>query len=207
MMSAEIPGVILAGGAARRMGGIDKTGLDLGGRTMLEHVHERLRKQVSSIIINSNEAGNDHLKGFTVKADTVPGRAGPLAGVLTGLEWAADHGYDQIVTVAGDTPFFPENLVDRFVAATGAGGECIALAATRDESILRRHAVFGLWPVALRHDLQHAIKTGTRKVVAWADRHPVTNVEFIVTDIDPFFNVNSPEDLDSARRLLGRLPS
>jgi len=201
-MPTEILGVILAGGASRRMGGGDKTALDLGGRTMLDHVHARLRSQVGAVIINSNATGVRHWQDCTVIADSLPNRPGPLAGVLAGMQWAAGNGYDQIVTVAGDTPFFPGDLVVRLRSAAGGHKDRIVLAATQEHTNLRRHPTFGLWPVTLRGDLERAVRNGTRKVVAWVDRHPSRTVAFAAAENDPFFNVNTPEDLACARRML-----
>lgn len=195
----KIGGVILAGGLARRMGGGDKTLLDLGGQSLLSHCIERLSPQVEALAINANgDAGRFAAFGAPVVADSVPGFAGPLAGVLAGLDWAAGAGCDAVVSVAGDTPFFPRDLVARLQAGAGP----IAMAATRvPERGLSRHPTFALWPVALRDDLRAALQEGVRKVVVWADRHGCAAVEFPTEPIDPFFNVNTPADLDRARGL------
>jgi len=190
-------GVILAGGRAARMGGGDKALLDLGGRPMLAQVIDRLAPQVAAMALNAN-GDPDRFAGFglPVIPDTVAGFPGPLAGVLAGLDWAVERGAGHIVTVAADTPFFPTDLVARLVA--GAGAAPIALA----ETASGLHPTFGLWPVALRDDLALALADGVRKVAAWAQGAGTCRVRFGDRPRDPFFNVNTPEDLARARAWL-----
>ena len=140
-------GVILAGGQATRMGGGDKGLLPLGDGTILSHVIDRLEPQVASLALNANgdPARFAHL-GLPVIPDSINGFAGPLSGVLAGLDWAATQGADHIVTAAADTPFFPCDLVPQLIMAAESAGSQIALARTPDG----RHPTFGLWPVALR---------------------------------------------------------
>ncbi|MBJ3764095.1 molybdenum cofactor guanylyltransferase MobA [Maribius pontilimi] len=191
-------GVILAGGQATRMGGGDKGLFSLGDRTILDEVIARLAPQVAGIALNANgDPARFADLGLPVLPDSVDGFAGPLAGVLAGLDWAAGQGADQIVTVAADTPFFPCDLVPRLQLA--AEDAPIALAATRDGDRVHRHPTFGLWPVALRDDLRAALGAGTRKVVIWTDRHGCAQALFPTDAGDPFFNVNTPEDLARAR--------
>ncbi len=197
-------GVILAGGLATRMGGGDKGLLDLNGQSLLARVIERLEPQVAALAINANgdPARFDAFR-LPVLADSVTGYAGPLAGVLAGLGWAAEQGADSIVTAAADTPFFPPDLVPRLLLAGEGMGAPVVLAATPDaERGLARHPTFGLWPVALREDLRDALIGGLRKVVLWTDRHGGREAVFPVYGIDPFFNVNTPEDLDRAQAML-----
>jgi molybdopterin-guanine dinucleotide biosynthesis protein A len=194
-------GVILAGGQARRMGGGDKGLLTLGGKTVLSHVTDRLEPQVAVIALNANGDPARFGNAYPVVADSVEGFAGPLAGVLAGLDWAQTQGATHIVTAAADTPFFPCDLVPRLMLA--AEGHDIALAATPDPKRgLARHPTFGLWPVALRDDLRAALNDGIRKVVQWTDRHKTALAEFPATPFDPFFNINTPEDLVRAEALL-----
>lgn len=205
-------GVILAGGLARRMGGGDKGLLPLGETTILARVIARLSPQVDHIAINAN-GDPERFAGFglPVIADSVGGHAGPLAGVLAGLDWAAEQGAEAVVTVAADTPFFPTDLAARLVAASEGQAHPLVLAATpgeaetksRSRSGLIRHPTFGLWPVALRNDLRAALEDGLRKVVIWTDAHGGRLAEFPVGPFDPFFNVNTPEDLATAERMIG----
>ncbi|WP_121634438.1 molybdenum cofactor guanylyltransferase MobA [Tropicibacter alexandrii] len=197
-------GVILAGGQATRMGGGDKGLLPLKGARVLDHVIARLRPQVGAMALNANgDAGRFDL-GLPVIPDSIPGFAGPLAGVLAGMDWAAGQGAESIVTVAADTPFFPTDLVAR-LSAEGSG--IPVLAATKGEaqtkskskSGLIRHPTFGLWPVALRDDLRAALNEGLKKVVLWTDKHG--GREAVFPDENAFFNINTPEDLIRAEGL------
>lgn len=194
-------GVILAGGQATRMGGGDKGLLTLGGKTILSHVIDRLSPQVEALALNANgDPARFASYGLPVLPDSVDGFAGPLAGVLAGLDWAATRSATHIVTAAADTPFFPADLVPRLQLAAEEQGKPIALARTGNG----RHPTFGLWPVALRDDLRAALKDGLRKVVLWTDKHGTAMADFPVKGFDPFFNVNTPDDLAEARRLMER---
>lgn len=193
-------GIILAGGQARRMGGGDKARLLLGGQSLLDRVCARLAPQVQTMALNANgDATRFADVSLPVVADSIPDFAGPLAGVLAGLDWAANQGEDAIVTVAADTPFFPDDLVAKLTQSTQNG---LALAATprEDSDKLGLHPTFGLWPVALRDDLRQALADGTRKVLHWADRHGAGTA--IWPDARAFFNVNTPEDLERAEDML-----
>ena len=190
-------GIILAGGLAKRMGGGDKGLLPLGDGTILSQVISRLSPQVGQIALNANgdPARFAHL-GLPVLPDSIEGFAGPLAGVLAGLDLAADQGADSIVTVAADTPFFPPDLV-RHLQSTATGmAHPLVLAATPDG----RQPTFGLWPTALRDDLRAALKGGLRKVVLWTDKHQGREAMFDGAG-EPFFNVNTPEDLTKAQMM------
>lgn len=190
-------GVILAGGQATRMGGGDKGLLPLGNGTILSHVIARLDPQVTSLALNANgdPARFDHLN-LPVISDSITGFAGPLSGVLAGLDWAATQGASHIVTAAADTPFFPCDLVPRLQLAAQEAGTAIALARTPGG----RHPTFGLWPTALRDDLRAALAEGLRKVVLWTDRHGAATADF--PDDAAFFNVNTPDDLTRAGTML-----
>lgn len=205
-------GVILAGGQATRMGGGDKGLLPLGDDTLLGHVIDRLAPQVAGVALNANgDPARFDGFGLPVLPDSIAGHPGPLAGVLAGLDWAADQGADTIVTVAADTPFFPRDLAARLLRAAHDMRHPLVLAATprpeneRTKSMSRsgliRHPTFGLWPVALRNDLRDALQDGLRKVVLWTDRHAGREALFDDPG-DPFFNVNTPDDLTRARAML-----
>lgn len=197
-MNAPV-GVILAGGQATRMGGGDKGRLILGGQTILDHVIARLSPQVSDLALNANgDPARFADLDLPVIGDSIEGFAGPLAGVLAGLDWAADLGANHIVTAAADTPFFPEDLVPRLQLAAETQDRPIALARTTNG----RHPTFGLWPVALKDDLRTALAEGVRKVVQWTDAHGTAYADFPAGRFDPFFNVNTPDDLEEAQRLL-----
>ncbi len=199
---SDLLGVILAGGLATRMGGGDKALRALQGQPILAHVIDRLAPQVAAIALNANgDPARFAQWGLPVIADSIEGYAGPLAGVLAGLDWAASQGSANIVTVAADTPFFPETLSQRLAAGADATGSAIALAATHDGARLIRHPTFGLWPTALRDDLREALSEGLRKVVLWTDRHGAATVTFQADPFDPFFNINTPDDLTAAEAM------
>lgn len=201
-MTFSVAGLVLAGGLARRMGGGQKALRDLCGKPLLDHVLDRLSPQVSRIAINANT--DHHLYapyGLKILPDTLPGHLGPLAGVLSGLRWAETEGVSHIVSVAGDTPFFPLDLVARLQDALN-DSQPIALAASPDPARgLSRHPTFGIWPTALADDLEAALKDGLRKIVAWTDHHGCATVPFEAPGFDPFFNVNAPADIDQATKL------
>ena len=198
----DLPGVILAGGLATRMGGGDKGLREIAGERLMDRVIARLRPQCAPLAINANGDPSRFAEfGLPVLPDGMPDYPGPLAGVLAGLDWAATLGAEAIVTVAADTPFFPLDLVARLREAAGPSG--LALAASQDESgKVWQHPTFGLWPVALREDLRSALEGGLRKIVHWTDRHGAGTAEFASVPFDPFFNVNTPEDIKAAERLI-----
>ena len=201
----KIAGVILAGGLARRMGGGDKALLQLGGETLLARVIARLRPQVGEMVLNANgDPARFAEFGLPVVADTVEGFAGPLAGILEGMRWAAAKGYTHVASAAGDTPFFPADLVVRLAGAARSGGQPIALAATNDpERGLSEHPTFGLWPVDLADNLHEALTVGNmRKIIVWTSRHGCARAVFDEAGEFPFFNVNTPEDMVAAERIL-----
>ncbi|MGB0572607.1 MAG: molybdenum cofactor guanylyltransferase MobA [Alphaproteobacteria bacterium] len=203
--SPSILGVILAGGQARRLGGGDKALQEVAGRPLLAHAIERLAPQVSRIAINANgDASRFEAFELPVIADTVEGFVGPLAGVLAGLDWAASNAPDcaWVVTVATDAPFFPEDLVARLVTVRESEDADLACV----ESGGRTHPVFGLWPAALREDLRHAlVDEDIRKVDLWTARHRLAVVSFPAPVVDPFFNINRPEDVAAAAELFHKL--
>jgi molybdopterin-guanine dinucleotide biosynthesis protein A len=209
-MMIEAPptlGLILAGGLARRMGGGDKARLTIGGVSILDRVLARMRPQCSSIIINAN--GDPARFGDTrlpVVPDDVPGFAGPLAGILAGLDWAATHAPQttDIVSVPGDCPFLPSDLVARLAAARQVDRTPLACA----RSGKWRHPVAGLWPVALREDLRKALMVeGLHKIEIWTARHGVAIADWPAEPVDPFFNVNTPDDVAAAERIAAQAPT
>ena len=203
-MTGKPLGVVLAGGLARRMGGGDKARLRIGGRTILERVLARLKPQCAALILNANgDPARFADTGLAVVPDSVPDFAGPLAGILAGLDWAATEATDvaDIVSVPGDCPFLPEDLVARLSAARAR--EAAPLACARSGEW--RHPVVGLWPVALRGDLRQAlVAEGLRKIEAWTARHGVAVADWPALPVDPFFNINTPEDAAEAERIAAR---
>jgi molybdenum cofactor guanylyltransferase len=198
----KLVGLLLAGGQSRRMGGGDKALRLLGGIPLLARVIERLRPQVDTLVLNANgDPGRFATFGLPVVPDSVPDFAGPLAGVLAGLDWSAAHRPDCsfVVSVATDAPFLPTDLAARFIDAVERDAGDLACAASGGRS----HPVFGLWPVQLRNDLRRAVvEEGIRKVDEWTARHRLVTVSFAIDPIDPFFNANRPDDFATAEALL-----
>ena len=200
-MTIETFGLVLAGGLARRMGGGDKALIRIGGETILERTLARLTPQVSGIVVNANgDPARFAPFGLPVVADSVPDFAGPLAGILAGLDWVAANrpGIEWIVSVPGDCPFLPRDLVAKLHAARIAEGKPLACARSGEW----RHPVVALWRVSLRDDLRRAlIDEDLRKIEIWTARHGVAIAEWPDQPVDPFFNVNTPEDASAAERL------
>jgi molybdopterin-guanine dinucleotide biosynthesis protein A len=204
----EIPypptfGLILAGGLARRMGGGDKAKIEIGGISILDRVIATLSAQCAGMVINANgDPGRFAGTGLPVVADSVPGFAGPLAGVLAGLDWLAerDNGIEWILSVPGDCPFLPDDLAERLHAARRKMGAGVPLACARSGEW--RHPVVALWPLALREDLRKAlVEEDLRKIEVWTARHGIAVADWSDTPVDPFFNVNTPDDAARAQAL------
>lgn len=204
--TTHILGLILAGGLARRFGGdevqaVDKARLVLAGRPLLAHVRERLASQVSTLTLSANGDPDRYRDtGLPVLADSVPGYPGPLAGVLAGLEYAGTQGgHTHVLSVPADCPFLPVDLAARLAGAAAPDGVACATSGGR------RHPVVALWPVSLAGRLRQAlVGEDLRKVGAFLARQPLALVDFPVQPVDPFFNVNTPADLDAAAAFLSK---
>ena len=197
----NIPGVLLAGGLARRMGGGDKPMRTISGRTILERVIARLKPQCDGLILNANgDPARFAAFGLPVIADGVADFPGPLAGILAALDWMAAHRpqVDYVLSAAADCPFLPRDLVARLDAAREAQDAELAVASSGGQT----HPVIGLWSVALRDELRHAlIKEDIRKIDRWTARYPLATVTWPVLPLDPFFNANTVDDIADAERL------
>jgi molybdenum cofactor guanylyltransferase len=195
---------VLAGGLARRMGGGDKARIAIGGVTILQRVLACLARQCTGVLINANgDPARFADTKLPVVADSVPDFAGPLAGILAGLDWAALHqpGCEWLASAPGDCPFLPNDLVGRLHAARIAAGAPLACARSGEW----RHPVVGLWPLALREDLRRAlVSEGLRKIEIWTARHGVAIADWPAKPIDPFFNVNTPDDAAQAQSIAAR---
>jgi molybdopterin-guanine dinucleotide biosynthesis protein A len=208
--SPEGVGILLAGGTSTRMGGGDKCLLPFGNRPLLAHVIERLRPQIGSLVINANDdAARFAQFGLEVIPDLIGDRQGPLAGVHAGISWTRDNHPEArfVITAAADTPFLPDDLVERFLAALDDGESRLVVASSAEGA----HPVFGLWPVALAPTLEDSLSSGQRKVSAWGRKHGAEEVFFEAAEIggrriDPFFNLNRPEDFAEAEALLRSQP-
>jgi molybdenum cofactor guanylyltransferase len=200
-VTSEIPGVLLAGGLARRMGGGDKPMRRIGGRTILQRVIARLEPQCDGLILNAN---GDPLRfadfGLPVIADGVENFPGPLAGILAALDWFAANRpeVEWMLSAAADCPFLPRDLVARLAQARMAEDAELAVAASQGQS----HPVIGLWSVRLREQLRHALVVeDVRKIDRWTARFRLATVTWPTTPLDPFFNANTMDDIAEAERL------
>src|ERR1043166_6543640 len=193
-------GLVLAGGLARRMGGGDKGLIRIGGETILERALARLCPQCAGVVINANgDPARFARFGLPVVADDIEGFAGPLAGILAGLDWLTANApaIEWLASGPGGCPFPPRGPVPRLHAARAAAGAPLACAKSGDW----RHPVVGLWPLRLRADLRRAVvEEGLRKIEVWTGRHGVGLAEWPAEPVDPFFNVNTPEDAAQAQR-------
>jgi len=198
----SVVGVLLAGGLSRRMGGGDKNLLNLGNRPILDHVIERVRGQVPTLILNANgDPERFTYYGLPVVPDVIDGYAGPLAGILTGMDWAATHMPDAswLASFPTDAPFLPTDLVTQLLKAIDDHGADIACALSCD----RTHPPIAVWPIRLRDELRRAmVDEEMRKIDRWTARYSTVHVAFDDPDIDPFFNVNRPENLKEAENYL-----
>jgi molybdopterin-guanine dinucleotide biosynthesis protein A len=199
-------GLVLAGGLARRMGGGDKARIRVGGKTILQRALACLTPQCSQIIINANgDPARFADTGLPIVPDSVPDFAGPLAGILAALDWAATNepNYEWLASAPGDCPFLPKNLVAHLHETRIAAGMPLACA----RSGQWRHPVVGLWRVALREDLRHAlVSEDLHKIELWTARHGIAIADWPDTPVDPFFNVNTPDDAARAEAIAAQYP-
>jgi molybdopterin-guanine dinucleotide biosynthesis protein A len=197
----DIPGVLLAGGLARRMGGGDKPMRRIGGRTILERVIARLKPQCDGLLLNANgDPARFASFGLPVIADTVADFPGPLAGILAALDWVAANRpkISWVLSAAADCPFLPRDLVARLHHACTEQNAQLAVAASGGQS----HPVIGLWSVALREELRHALVVeDVRKIDRWTARYKLATVTWPTKPLDPFFNANTIDDIAEAERL------
>ena len=205
MFEGEVPTVILSGGQSRRMDRNDKALLSITDQTLLEIVVKRLHQQTKKVAINTNSNNLQYMQhGLPVLNDHIGGFLGPLAGILTAMKWANDIGYKKVATVAVDTPLFPENLLkelDKKMEETNS--DIVFAASVSDHKQMKvLHPVFGLWKTHLCEDLINELEKGVRKVTFWSDRHKASSVCFADDRIDPFFNINTPDDIISLKEYL-----
>lgn len=204
LASDTVGAVILAGGLARRMGGGDKPLREVGGRTLLSHVLTRLEGQVKSIVLNANSAPDLFKEyGLPVTADSIDGFAGPLAGVLAGMDWYASHHPEirYMVSVPGDGPFIPLDLVEQLYKPILNKDAIMSVAVSGG----RQQPVVGIWDISLKEDLRNAIvEEEIFKVDRWTARYEMAEVEFETAPFDPFFNANRVDDLAEAEDIYSR---
>ena len=199
MFNINVPGVILAGGQSRRMNRKDKAFLEIGERTLLDMIIERLGPQSYEMAINTNSYSYKYKRyGLPILHDHMEGYLGPLAGILTAMEWAKDTGYEKVITVAVDTPLFPLNLFRELDQKMEVSNSDIVFAASSGYQKQRKilHPVFGLWKTYLCDDLRKELERGIRKVTLWTAKHKTSSVCFDNDVVDPFLNINTPDDIE-----------
>ena len=198
MFKEEVPAVILSGGKSRRMDGNDKAFISIGDQTLLEMIVKRLEHQTSEIAINTNSNSHNYTSlGLPILNDEIKGFLGPLAGVFTAMKWAKNIGYEEVATIAVDTPMFPENLLKKLYQEMKVSNSDVIFASSvaKNENKKALQPVFGLWKTNLLNDLRSEIEKGVRKVTLWSAKHKASTVCFSHELIDPFFNVNTPDDI------------
>ena len=198
MFDINLPSVILAGGRSQRMKLKDKSFLEVGNKTLLDMTLERLQSQSHKVAINTNSYSSKFKRyGLPILRDQLGGFIGPLAGILTAMKWAGDLGYEKVITVAVDTPAFPENLLKQLCKKMEETNSDIVFAASSTDHKQGKnlHPVFGLWKTYLRYDLMRELEGGVRKVTRWSEKHKTASVCFANDSIDPFFNINTPDDV------------
>lgn len=199
-------GVILAGGLSSRMGGGDKPLKTVAGQTILARVIARLAPQSDGLILNANgDPARFSAFALPVATDSIAGFAGPLAGILAGLDWAAQHRPEvsDILSLPADCPFLPADLAARLETARQEAGVPLAAAASGGWT----HPVIGLWPVSVRNRLRAALEAGERKIDRFTPTIGIAHAEWPVAPFDPFFNANTPDDIEAANALAARFPN
>tara|TARA_Y100000590_G_scaffold149614_1_gene171882 strand:+ start:1116 stop:1727 length:612 start_codon:yes stop_codon:yes gene_type:complete len=197
MSENNILGVVLAGGKSKRFG-VDKSRIKLKGKTLIEHTLDKIKSKFNTIIIVSN---NENYKGYTTIKDCIDGQLGPLAGVLSAMKWIKknNYAYNWIATFPCDTPFFNNSLINKFIEASNLNDSLLYFA----KSAEKRHNIFGLWSLKLIEDLEKDIvENNYRKVENWANKIGVKTINISYNEIDPFFNINTKEDLAEAEKIL-----
>ena len=200
----DIPGIILAGGLSRRMGGGDKGLLELGEKSLIQRVIDKISPQVSSLAININgDSSRFPNYELPIIPDSMKGYLGPLSGILAGMEWAFKNEYKYIATVAADTPFLPDDFINRLYSMVKDKKLNIGIAASRimNSDNIFRHPTFGIWEVNLKDDLRKGLANDTRKIISWAKKFKCDYCFFDIDNemTDPFFNINTPDDLEKAK--------
>ncbi len=200
MREHNILGSILAGGQSKRMGK-DKSFLEINNKKLIEYSIDKVKKYLKDLIIVTNSDNEFFLKNnFTVVKDCIEGQLGPLVGILTAMKWAKDNSskYSWIATFPCDTPFFPESIIKSFINESKKKESLIVCASSHE----RRHNIFGLWSLDLYDKLKNdLVNNKVRKVEDWTKKNKIKKLEFKFKDYDPFFNINTQEDLEFAKKL------
>ena len=200
MSEHNILGAILAGGQSKRMGK-DKLFLELNNKKLIEHTIVKVKKYLKKVIIITNQDNEFFSKNnLTAVKDCIEGQLGPLVGILTAMKWAKENfsKCSWIATFPCDTPFFPESIIKSFIEESKKKESLILCASSHG----RKHNIFGLWSLDLYDKLKDdLINKKVRKVQDWTEKNKIKNLEFTYKDYDPFFNINTEEDLEFAKKL------
>jgi len=200
MSENNILGAILAGGQSKRMGK-DKLFLEFNNKKLIEHTIDKVKKYLKKVIIITNQDNEFFSKNnLTVVKDCIEGQLGPLVGILTAMKWAKENlsKCSWIATFPCDTPFFPESIIKNFIEESEKKESLILCASSHG----RKHNIFGLWSLDLYDKLKDdLINKKVRKVQDWTEKNKIKNLEFKFKDYDPFFNINTEEDLEFAKKL------
>ena len=200
MSEHNILGAILAGGKSKRMGK-DKLFIKLNNKMLIEHTVDKVKKYLNDMIIVTNQKNEYFLKKklITVK-DCIEGQLGPLVGILTAMKWAKENLKEcsWVATFPCDTPFFPETIIKKFIEKSKKKDSLLLCASSHG----RKHNIFGLWSLELYEKLKDdLINNKIRKVQDWTEKNKIENVEFSFKKYDPFFNINTPNDLEVAKKI------
>ena len=196
----NICAIILTGGLSKRMGGGKKTFKKFNNKIIFDRVLNKIESQAEKIIVNNNGDKNLFMNyKIVVVEDILKGFLGPLAGIHAGFKWLIDNeiGYDWLASVPGDTPFIPDDLIEKLAEKAKLGNHKIIIA----KSFGKIHPTVGLWHISLYENLEESIKKGKRKILDWASNHSLNYLEFNNFKYDPFFNINYKEDIQKAEEI------
>ena len=200
MSEHNILGAVLAGGQSRRMGK-DKLFLELNNKKLIEHTIDKVTKYLKQVIIITNLNNEFFIKNnLTTVKDCIEGQLGPLVGILTAMKWAKDNSnkFSWVATFPCDTPFFPESIIKSFIEESEKKESLLLSASSHG----RKHNIFGLWSLDLYDKLKDdLVNKKIRKVQDWTDKNKIRNLEFKFKGYDPFFNINTEEDLELAKKM------
>jgi len=195
-LNNDISAVIMIGGQSKRMGGGIKSLITFNNKSIFDRIFERLTSQINKIIINCNDQEKSFEKyQLPILKDLKQGYLGPLAGIHSAMHWLNlnDHQTKWLITIPGDTPFIPMNIVSKFKKKMSEQTKIILARSGQNT-----HPIIGAWHISLFSSLDEHLNKGTRKILAWAHNHPIEYINFDIKPYDPFFNINFKKDITEA---------